>query len=67
MFPINVHSVGKPSMMALAKPATYLREIAIRPLPDRKAVREYPLIDELEEPATVVGALRRCRQNWKAP
>ena len=66
-FPIYVHSVGNPNMMALAILPICLREIAISLLQGPIAVNEPPLIDDLEDQATMVCAVRRCNQNWKAP
>ena len=65
MSKINVHNVGNPYTMVLVTLAACLRAVPISPLKELIVVKEYLLIDALEEQATVRRVARRFNLKWK--
>ena len=63
---INVHNVGNPYTMVLVTLTTGLRAVPISPLKESIVVKEYLLIDALEEQAMVLRVARRLNPRWKA-
>ena len=62
---INVHNVGNPYTMVLVSLITGLHAVPISPLKESIVVKEYLLIDALEEQAIVRRAARRFNLKWK--
>ena len=62
---INVHNVDNPYMMVLVILTTGLRAVPISPLKESIVVKEYLLIDALEEQAMELRAARQFNLKWK--